>query len=179
MNSNASDPSSAESVAHHSARRSSLTVPGLLLGVGLGGFVDGIVIHQLLQWHHMGTGDDDRTFPDDLTVATLEDNTLWDGLFHLGTWIVSLVGLFLLWRALADGHRTTWRSLAGLLLAGWGAFNLVEGLVNHQLFGIHHVRDDLGGPLSWDIGFLVVGAALLLGGFVLRTADLRRTSATP
>ena len=26
---------------------------GLLLGMGLGGFFDGIVLHQLLQWHHM------------------------------------------------------------------------------------------------------------------------------
>jgi uncharacterized membrane protein len=30
--------------------------PGLLLGIGLGGFVDGIVAHQILQWHHMLTG---------------------------------------------------------------------------------------------------------------------------
>jgi Predicted membrane protein (DUF2243) len=29
--------------------------PGILLGVGLGGFVDGIVLHQILQWHHMLT----------------------------------------------------------------------------------------------------------------------------
>jgi uncharacterized membrane protein len=25
----------------------------LLLGIGLGGFFDGIVLHQILQWHHM------------------------------------------------------------------------------------------------------------------------------
>lgn len=47
---------------------------------------------------------------------------------------------------------------------GWGLFNLVEGLVDHQLLGAHHVRDDLGGPLSWDIGFPLFGAALLAGG---------------
>jgi uncharacterized membrane protein len=37
---------------------------GVLLGLGLGGFVDGIVLHQILQWHHMLTdyGDYDR-FP--------------------------------------------------------------------------------------------------------------------
>lgn len=28
---------------------------GFLLGIGFGGFVDGIVLHQLLQWHHMLT----------------------------------------------------------------------------------------------------------------------------
>jgi uncharacterized membrane protein len=26
---------------------------GLLYGLGLGGFIDGIVLHQILQWHHM------------------------------------------------------------------------------------------------------------------------------
>ena len=29
---------------------------GILFGLGLGGFVDGIVLHQLLQWHHMLSG---------------------------------------------------------------------------------------------------------------------------
>lgn len=28
---------------------------GLLLGLGLGGFFDGIILHQVLQWHHMLT----------------------------------------------------------------------------------------------------------------------------
>jgi uncharacterized membrane protein len=40
----------------------------------------------------------------------------------------------------------------GLLLAGWGAFNVVEGLVDHMTLGIHHVRDDIGGPLGWTSG---------------------------
>jgi hypothetical protein len=33
--------------------RGRLTTPGILLGLGLGGFVDGIVLHQILQWHHI------------------------------------------------------------------------------------------------------------------------------
>jgi hypothetical protein len=36
-----------------------------------------------------------------------------------------------------------------LLVAGWGLFNVAEGLLDHQLLGVHHVRDDLGAPLSW------------------------------
>jgi uncharacterized membrane protein len=28
---------------------------GLLFGLGLGGFFDGILLHQVLQWHHMLT----------------------------------------------------------------------------------------------------------------------------
>jgi len=52
--------------------------PGWVLGLGLGGFVDGIVLHQILQWHHMLTGM--RGSPA-ITVAGLETNTLADVAF--------------------------------------------------------------------------------------------------
>lgn len=52
-------------------------------------------------------------------------------------------------------------------MAGWGVFNLVEGIVDHQVLGIHHVRDDLGAPLGWDLGFLACGALLVVVGWVL------------
>ena len=58
-----------------------------------------------------------------------------------------------------------WRAHVGMLLAGWGAFNLVEGLIDHQILGIHHVRDDLGGPLGWDLAFLALGVVLSAVGF--------------
>ena len=61
----------------------------------------------------------------------------------------------------------------GALLAGWGGFNLVEGLINHHLLGLHHVRDDLGGPLAWDLGFLALGAAQLVAGMLLIRAGGR------
>jgi uncharacterized membrane protein len=60
-----------------------------------------------------------------------------------------------------------WRTHFGLLLAGWGTFNLVEGLIDHQLLGIHHVRDDLGGPLGWDLAFLALGILLVAVGIAL------------
>ncbi len=60
----------------------SLTVPGLLLDLGLGGLLDGILLHQVLQWHHMGTDHGAHASFPTTTVASLEDNTLWDGLFH-------------------------------------------------------------------------------------------------
>jgi uncharacterized membrane protein len=60
-----------------------------------------------------------------------------------------------------------WRSHVGGLLLGWGLFNLVEGLIDHQILGIHHVRDDLGAPLGWDLGFLAFGALLALAGWAL------------
>jgi uncharacterized membrane protein len=60
------------------------------------------------------------------------------------------------------------------VLIGWGLFNVVEGLVNHQILGIHHVRDDLGAPVSWDIGFLVLGVLLVVAGRVLQRRSLAR-----
>ena len=66
-----------------------------------------------------------------------------------------------------------WSFHFGLVLAGWGIFNLVEGVIDHHLLGVHHVRDDLGAPLSWDIAFLVFGALLLVGGWRLHKRGLR------
>jgi uncharacterized membrane protein len=139
--------------------------PALLLGIGLGGFIDGILLHQVLQWHHMLTSTSGHPMT---TVAGLEANTLADGFFHLATWVLVAAGSALLYRAWrVRAPAPPWRVYLGLLLVGWGAFNLVEGLVDHQLLGIHHVRDDLGGPLGWDLAFLALGVVLLAGGWVL------------
>jgi uncharacterized membrane protein len=135
------------------------------MGLGLGGFIDGIVLHQVLQWHHMltSTGDYPMT-----TVAGLEANTLADGFFHLATWILVSLASWLTWRAWRDDRLAPpWRTQVGMLLAGWGLFNLVEGLIDHEILGIHHVRDDLGGPVSWDRGFLALGVVLFVGGTLL------------
>lgn len=137
-----------------------------MFGLGLGGFVDGIVLHQLLQWHHMVSATE-RNPPD--TLQGLEVNTLADGFFHAFSWCVVLgasVVTVALWR---QGRLAPlWRFHLGWMLVGWGAFNLVEGVVDHQVLGVHHVRDDLGGPLSWDLGFLAFGALLVAAGWALR-----------
>ena len=62
--------------------------PGLAAGVGLGAFVDGILFHQILQWHHF-VSDDVSTS----SLAGLETNTLWDGLFHVLAWTVCAAGI--------------------------------------------------------------------------------------
>ncbi len=136
-----------------------------MYGIGLGGFVDGIVLHQILQWHHMVS--DVSQYPV-TTVAGLEVNTLADGFFHVATWLF-VVGASIVtlaqWR---QGRLApSWTFHLGGVVMAWGLFNLAEGLVDHQLLGVHHVRDDLGGPLSWDIGFLLFGAALVAGGWAL------------
>lgn len=150
----------------------SLRSPGIVLGVGLGGFADGILLHQLLQWHHMLTSTNhDRIgvrYYDPHTVSGLRMNTVWDGVFHTVCWIAVLTGLAILYSRVTAGRRQVWTSrvLWGWILVGWGVFNLVEGVLDHQILGIHHVR---GGPhqLWWDLGFLVLGALLVAGGRLL------------
>jgi uncharacterized membrane protein len=140
-----------------------LVTAGLVLGIGLGGFVDGIVLHQILQWHNMLSS---VTPPVDL--VSMKYNMVWDGVFHALTWIMCAVGIGLLFRA---GRRSdvVWsgRLLVGSLLGGWGLFNLVEGLIDHQLLGIHHVHPG-DGQLAWDLGFVTLGGiGLMLLGFAI------------
>lgn len=146
---------------------------GLLLGLGKGALIDGIVLHQILQWHHM-VSDEESTE----TVSGLEANTLADGFFHVAGFILVLAGTFAMHHAWRQGRiAPNLKFHIGLLLLGWGIFNVVEGVVNHQVLGVHHVRDDLGGPLSWDLGFLVFGVLLIIGGWLLHKrgeADLTR-----
>jgi uncharacterized membrane protein len=150
--------------------------PAFIMGLGLGGFIDGIVFHQILQWHHLLTDTGDHPMA---TVAGLEDNTLADGFFHLATWVLVVLAMVLTIRAWQRGNLAPpWRAHFGLLLAGWGVFNVVEGLIDHQILGIHHVRDDLGGPIGWDIGFLAFGALLIAVGYALQRVT-GWTSAAP
>jgi uncharacterized membrane protein len=148
---------------------------GILFGLGLGGFFDGIVLHQMLQWHHMLSS----WYP--ITdLESLELNTFWDGLFHATTSLFVIAGLFILWRA-AHRQHLAWsnRMLAGTLLIGFGLFNTVEGIVDHQLLGIHHVNELAPRDrwLVWDMGFLLWGVAMLVGGGFVTRAGRREMEA--
>jgi uncharacterized membrane protein len=138
---------------------------GLCLGVGLGGFFDGIVLHQLLQWHHMLSSWYPIT-----TIENLRLNTLWDGIFHSATYLFVVIGLYKLWLA-AETCRLHWsgRAMIGTILIGWGGFNMVEGVIDHAMLGVHHVNElrPRGEWWRWDIGFLAWGAAMLSIGSVL------------
>jgi uncharacterized membrane protein len=132
--------------------RGAILSSGLLLGAGLGGFLDGILLHQILQWHNMLS-----SVRPPVDLVSMKYNMLWDGLFHALTWTMTAAGLVRLWRA---GRRSDvpWsgRTFAGASIMGWGLFNLIEGLVDHLLLGIHHVHPGEG-QVAWDIGFLCLG----------------------
>lgn len=146
-----------------------VVVSGTLLGVGLGGFLDGISLHQILQWHNMLSS---KLVPDDL--VKMKVNMLWDGLFHGFTWIVTVIGVAVLWRA-GQRPEVPWvtRSFVGAMLFGWGLFNLIEGLVDHQILGLHHVHPGAG-EFAWDMGFLASGVLLIAVGRGLIYSGRRR-----
>src|SRR4051812_10875127 len=137
----------------------------LLLGLGLGGFFDGIVFHQLLEWHHMLSHLSGYS-PN--TLQGLKDNTRADGFFHAACWLLTVAGLLILWSTTGGQRRTLpMGSLIGWLLVGWGAFNVVEGVIDHEILELHHVREVSRHPALWDIAFLVWGATMVIAGLLL------------
>ncbi len=136
---------------------------GLLFGVGIVAFVDEVVFHQLLHWHK---------FYDGSTPAV---GLVSDGLFHAFSWGATVASLFLM-GALRRDRAVHVRRLVGGVLAGAGAFQLYDGLVQHKLLGLHQIRyevDLLPYDLTWNIlavALLVAGVALVLTSR-LRPAD--------
>lgn len=135
--------------------------PGIILGIGLGGFFDGIFLHQVFQLHHMFSS---VITPD--TVPGLRMNTLGDGFFHTVTWLAVLIGLGILYSRVTHARRHVWGSavLWGWMLHGWGWFNLVEGLIDHEILGIHHVYAG-SNQVLWDMLFLASGVIFILAGW--------------
>jgi uncharacterized membrane protein len=157
------------------ARRSHrATVAGILIGIGMGGFVDGIVLHQIAQWHHMLS----NVVPPH-TMDTMRVNMTWDGLFHALTWVITLVGILRLRSAAyARDPIPPPRAFAGQLILGWGIFNLVEGVIDHQILGIHNVRE-VPNYTAYNLTFLTVGGVLfiLIGWWLMRAGSQVGTEA--
>jgi uncharacterized membrane protein len=139
-----------------------LLASATILGIGIGGFIDGIVLHQILQWHEMLSNKIPPT-----TVINKSVNMFWDGIFHAFTLLVTIIGLYQLFQLF---FRTdviiNRRIFAGSLLLGWGLFNVVEGIIDHHLLKLHNVREITEYPSLWNYGFLI--ASLVLIVFALR-----------
>jgi uncharacterized membrane protein len=136
----------------------SLLWPAVLVGIGVAGSLDEIVLHQLLRWHH---------FYDRGSQAA---GLIADGIFHLGSVAALATGLVLLvgrWRV---GREPLARAAAAGILLGAGGFNLYDGIVQHKLLGLHQVRAGAPDNLPYDAAFVGVAAVLLLAGLLLLRA---------
>lgn len=136
-------------------------VAGGLLGFGLGGFIDAIVLHMLLQWHHMISSRVSMN-----TLAGLQMNTVGDGVFSAGMWLITVIGLGVLWRGMQKAPilPLTTSGFIGWILMGWGGFHLFDSIVFHALLRLHHIRQ-VPDFLAYDIAFLLIGLVLIGVGF--------------
>ncbi|GAA1756373.1 DUF2243 domain-containing protein [Luedemannella helvata] len=123
---------------------------GALIGVGAAGFVDEVVFHQLLHWHH---------FYDKSTPAV---GLVSDGLFHAFSWFAAVIGLVMV-ADLARRRGLMARALAGGAFTGAGAFQLYDGTIQHKLLRLHQIRYDVDiRPYDWT--WNVIAVALILTG---------------
>jgi uncharacterized membrane protein len=140
-----------------------LTSAAMVLGIGIGGFADGIVLHQILQWHEMLTNKIPAT-----TVVAKSVNMFWDGIFHAFTLVTTIIGICLLWRLLKQRNiNKSGYLLSGGMLSGWGIFNIVEGIIDHHWLKLHNVNEFSPYRDAWNYGFLGFSVVLLLAGWLL------------
>ncbi len=150
-----------EEVKH--VRTGPLIAAATLIGIGMGGFVDGIVLHQILQWHQMISA---KLPPD--TLLNKETNMFWDGIFHAFTWLTAALGIYLLWRVVYERKSVlSNRIFGGSLLFGFGLFNVVEGIIDHHILVLHNVREVSSSPSAWNFGFLGISVVMLAVGWML------------
>jgi uncharacterized membrane protein len=126
------------------------TAPGFWLGFAFSGLFDGILLHQVLQWHHLLSLVEGEAFRD------LRVQVMADGAFHSLMYLIGALGLLLAWRrrqALAQPGAG--RRVAGAFVLGFGVWNVVDAVVFHWVLQIHHIRLDPGERLAWDVGWLV------------------------
>jgi uncharacterized membrane protein len=146
---------------------------GAMLGFALGGFFDGILLHQILQWHHVLS-----------LVAGMDDvrlQVLWDGYFHALMYVIAIISLLGLWTAHRRGEPVAPRKFAAALSIGFGLWHIVDALLSHWVLGIHRIKIDSGNPLLWDLLWLAVFGIfpLLIGLWIGRDSDppLQRSTA--
>lgn len=130
----------------------------VILGIGIGGFIDGIVLHQILQWHEMLSN---KLPPVNLIAKSV--NMFWDGVFHAFTLLITIIGIFSLFNLLSRTNVIiSKRAFLGGMLLGWGLFNIVEGIIDHHLLKLHNVREHTNYIDAWNYGFLAVSLIMII-----------------
>ena len=138
-------------------RKGLINIGSFVLGFGFLGALDGIIFHQLLQWHSV------------IMATDRPGQIVSDGIFHLAVTITLVLGGILLWVA---GNPTSLskgvRLLIGGFLIGGGTFNLVEGIINHHILQIHRVKPGDPNALTFDLAFLILGILLVIVGLLIK-----------
>lgn len=134
--------------------------PGVLLGFAMGGFFDGILLHQILQWHHLLSAI--QVGP----LGSLSAQVTVDGWFHALMYAVAAVGLWQLYRLKTS--RLNGASIRGVWPAFWigfGGWHIIDAVFSHWVTGIHRIKMDSDIPLIWDMAWFVLFGVLpvLLG----------------
>ena len=133
---------------------------GIFFGLGMVAFIDEVVFHQLLHWHH---------FYDKSTTSI---GLISDGLFHAFSWFATVASLFMV----ADLRRkNAWKRKRwfGAVFLGAGVFQLYDGTIQHKVLGLHQIRYDVDifyYDVLWNI---IAGLLILIGLFVLRGTRVR------
>jgi uncharacterized membrane protein len=141
-------PSMRRAATRYSA---SYTWAGYTLGFSMSGFFDGILLHQILQWHHLLSG------LRSARVGDLRTQILADGLFHAVMYLIALAGFYMLYRSRADLclPRAGRRLMANFWI-GFGVWHVVDAVLSHWVTRIHRVRMDSAYPFAWDLAWLAV-----------------------
>ena len=134
----------------------------MLVGVGVAGTLDEVVLHQLLGWHHFY----DRSTP---SVGLLSD-----GLFHLASTLALVVGVLGL-GSLRGPRAWPAQSAWGAVLVGAGGFNLYDGLIQHKVLKLHQVRSDAPRQLPYDAVFIGLALAVLVVGLAILARERGRS----
>lgn len=131
-----------------------------VFGFGFSGLIDTLLLHQVLQWHHLVSG----IYPMN-TLNGLRTNILADGLFSIGMLVVMGIGAGLLWQS---ERRTAaplaLRPIAGAAVIGLGMFDLYDVIVDHALLGLHQPLSQGGryNPHWAVVSLLILGAGIYL-----------------
>ena len=119
-----------------------LLLSGILFGVGVAAFVDEVVLHQLLHWHHFY----------DLSTAAV--GLVSDGLFHAFGWFAAVAGLFLFADVRRRGGPGVGRWWPAVLIGA------VLAAVHHAEVVAHRVGEPFG-TLLLTLSVTVIEVALI------------------
>lgn len=126
---------------------------GILFGLGLVAFIDEVVFHQLLHWHHF------------YDKSTTEMGLVSDGLFHAFSWF-STIGASFMFADLRRRNAFWFKRWLGGILLGSGFFQLYDGIIQHKLMRLHQIRYNVDiAPYDWI--WNLIALALLIAGIIL------------